>query len=150
MTTIAYNHKKKEIAVDGRTTKDMVVINDNSEKFVITEDYVIFIAGSVSDIEYLLELVDKNQRDAEFIPRATAFLVKESKVYTIYVDDRRMLCVEPVNENDAIGSGEPWAIAAMDFGKTTKAAVEYAASKDTCTGGKITVFNVKKMEFVNG
>ena len=41
-----------------------------------------------------------------------------------------------------VGSGGTFAYCALDFGKTAKEAVEYAATKDTNTGGKVRVFNL--------
>jgi len=53
-----------------------------------------------------------------------------------------------VEYNDAMGSGEEFALAALDHGKTAEDAVAYAATRDSGTGGKIRVFDVAKMEFI--
>jgi len=49
----------------------------------------------------------------------------------------------PIEFNDAWGSGAEWAIAAMDFGETAEGAIEYAKTKDTGTGGRIYIKEVK-------
>ena len=51
----------------------------------------------------------------------------------------------PVEHNRAIGSGNRFALAAMDFGKTAKEAVEYAACRDVYTGGKVESFRLDEL-----
>lgn len=44
----------------------------------------------------------------------------------------------------AIGSGWQFAAAAMDFGKTAKQAIEYAATRDNGTGGGVDYVRIRK------
>lgn len=44
----------------------------------------------------------------------------------------------------AIGSGWQFALAAMDFGKTAKQAIEYAATRDNGTGGGVDYVRIRK------
>lgn len=48
-------------------------------------------------------------------------------------DDQTPIPVE-LGERIAVGSGAAWAMAAMDFGKTSAEAVAYAATRDYGTG----------------
>ncbi|WP_210772140.1 hypothetical protein [Rhodanobacter lindaniclasticus] len=43
----------------------------------------------------------------------------------------------------AIGSGWQFAIAAMDFGKTAKQAIEYAMTRDNGTGGGVDFVRIR-------
>jgi hypothetical protein len=39
-------------------------------------------------------------------------------------------------------------LAALDFGKTAKEAVEYAMTRDVYSGGKVHVYDIDKGEFI--
>ena len=43
---------------------------------------------------------------------------------------------------DAIGSGSPFALTAMDMGASAEEAVTMAAKRDSCTGGKIRTLRI--------
>jgi len=53
-----------------------------------------------------------------------------------------------VDHNYAQGSGDQWALAALDFGDSAREAVEYAMTKDVYSGGKVHVYDIEKAEFL--
>ena len=57
-----------------------------------------------------------------------------------------MLSICELKFNDYVGSGGYDALRALDFGKSAKEAIEYAATKDCNTGGKVRVFNLDQEE----
>lgn len=144
MTTISYDHKLKQIAVDGRCTGDGVIKNDEDVKYLFTCDQAWFFCGQVSDYYLLLDAFSgKDVKHCE----SNALLVIDKQVWLCGVNDERFW-KEKVNYSCAIGSGHKFAISAMDHGKSAKASVEYAATRDIYTGGKITVYNIESGELI--
>jgi ATP-dependent protease HslVU (ClpYQ) peptidase subunit len=150
MTTIVYDHSARQIAVDGQVTQGNRICTGDDIKWKRDGDDWWFICGSVSDIERLIAHINATDPDAPKWPiECSAFLVRDGQVFQCIVTDDGEPCRSPVTYSDAMGSGEIYALSALDHGKTAKEAVEYAAMRDTGTGGKITVFDVDRMEIVD-
>lgn len=147
MTTIVYDHKAKLIAVDGRQTGDDVVLNDNHQKWVITDDgSVWFLCGQSCEFELLINsYYGKDDPKREL--HANAFRVFGSHVHMHGYDGSRHWS-HGVTASRAIGSGCQFAMAALDFGKSVKDAVKYAATRDIYTGGKIRVYDIASGKFI--
>lgn len=141
MTTIAYHHERKEIAYDGRTTRGDTIMNDASEKMVEKDGVRFFICGATGDYELLVSMYFGAK--SELVPEAYALVIDGGRVYRIgcQADGGFWKCIPDCS--DAIGSGWQYALSAMDFGKCAKGAVEYAATRDVYTGGKISVMRVE-------
>jgi len=155
MTTIVYDHKRGQIACDSRLTKGSMITTDGAQKWMKTENGIIFMAGCRADFEMLSALtVNYSHGDVvetEFELQCEGILVKDDHVYLISIQDGGQFWMEPLDEAvAATGSGSEWAIAAIDHGKTAKQAVEYAATRDIYTGGKVRVYDIKKGKFING
>ncbi len=138
MTTIAYHHKDKQIAVDSRVSSGTFINTDNHKKVYKVGDCILFLSGGLSDIYTFI---------SEFPEIRTAgscagFCIDNKLVYNISVDKEGRLHKSLVSYNDAEGSGYAFAIAAMDFGKSAKEAIKYTATRDNGTGGRIRVYNV--------
>jgi len=141
VTTIAYHHERKEIAYDGRTTRGDTIMNDKSEKMIEKGGVKFFLCGATCDYDLLMAMYFGEKSD--LVPEANALVIDGGAVYRIgcQIDGGFWKC-KP-DSNNAIGSGWTLALSAMDFGKCAREAVEYAATRDTCTGGKITVVGVE-------
>ena len=141
MTTIAYHHERKEIAYDGRTTRGDTIMNDASEKMVERDGVKFFLCGATCDYELLISMYFGTS--ADLVPEANALVIDGGVVYRIgcQTDGGFWRC--KTDCNDAIGSGWQFALSAMDFGRSAKEAVEYAATRDSCTGGKISTLRVE-------
>ena len=140
MTTIAYNHKDKQVAVDSRCCRGDLIDSDNHNKTIINKRGLWVFCGATSDAEYLMSL---NKREKVAVrPDCSAFLISKGSVYLVDTDRDGYCFFEKLDCNTTIGSGGAWALAAMDFGKTAKEVVNYAKTRDTKTGGKVRVFNV--------
>ena len=149
MTTIVYDHKARHIAVDGQTTQGNRICTTEAIKWKQDGDDWWFICGSVADRDRLIEHIKANDPDAPKWPiECSAFWVRGGQVFQCVVTDDGEPCVSGVCYSDAMGSGEQYALSALDHGKTAKEAVEYAATRDTGTGGKVSVFDVEKLEFI--
>ena len=63
---------------------------------------------------------------------------KEKRVYLLSGKDY----ISEIKEFHAIGSGEPYAIAALELGKSPKEAVEIASKYDLYTGGEVKTIEI--------
>lgn len=144
MTTIIYDHKNKQIAIDGRRTGDGVILNDNDVKYLFTCDQAWFFCGMVGDHLKLLDAFNGKQVK---ICESNAFLVIDKQVFRVGVHQGKFW-KEKIDFSDAMGSGCRFAISALDFGKTAKQCVEYAMTRDYYTGGKVTVYNIESGELL--
>lgn len=140
MTTICYHHESKTIAVDSRITKGEVICSDKYNKIRERNGVVFVLAGSASDIDLVVETYP-NQ--LTFKPSLSGYLIEDGKCYyLVYTEDGQPSTLETI-WNDSAGSGQDFAMAAMDFGATAKEAVKYAAKRDIYTGGSIKSFKIK-------
>lgn len=140
MTTIAYHHKDKQIAVDGRGTIGSLIASENFDKIIKNESGTWFLTGKACDFSILTSMQKDDNTDV--MPECHALLARGGKVYAVSVSEDGYFCEDELKYNHAIGSGDYFAIAAMDFGRSAKEAVKYAATRDCYTGGKIKVINV--------
>ena len=141
MTTIVYCHKTKLIAVDSRVTESGGFISsDKKDKTTKNDLGLWFTSGKVSDHVDLVKL--KHNQSVDIVPSCGAFLIKDKSIFLVEVSSSGMCTYEKLTCNDGMGTGGKLALAALDFGKTAKEAVEYAATKDCYTGGKVRVFNL--------
>jgi len=139
MTTIVYCHKTKQVAVDSRQTAGGDIVNNNYDKTRYKKANLWFLSGDTAEIESFMNHEHRDEIDSPFSCRA--LFISNRKVYLAVNSNGHML-VEELGANCGIGSGAYWAESALDFGKTAKEAVEYAATKDCYTGGKVRVFNL--------
>ena len=134
MTTIAYNHDEKMVAVDSRTCCNNVIVNDKANKIYQVGDLTFIACGDVPDIQEFMETypnINKKLNCHGVMIDGGGF------AYDFGVNDSGEFSKCKITYNDAFGSGCEFAIAAMDFGKTAKEAVEYAMTRDNKTGGKV-------------
>jgi hypothetical protein len=140
MTTIAYNHKDKEIAYDSRSTSNGILMSDSVEKAVAVNNVIFFLCGCVCDNDNFIAMYFGDERKR--VPEVSAIAVDNGKFYRCGVTDKLEFWKQEITHDDAIGSGMDWALAAMDFGKSAKEAVEYAKTRDIYTGGKVRTFKL--------
>lgn len=149
MTTIVYDHASQKIAVDGRTTSSGVVTSDCERKFIETADGIWFLSGCLSDFDLLIESFKDGDKafDLPAIPDALALFVRDGDVFIRAVTDKGEAWTQKLNHNRCIGSGSSFATAALDFGKNAVEAVQYAATRDIYTGGRIAVYDIVSQLF---
>ena len=142
MTTIVYSHKEKVIACDSRETKGGMIATDNCQKIFKREDGIVFVgAGTVHDINIMIATYPQGYEGMDTLT-ASAFVIDGGRVYDCAIVDGSYHRVE-IGFNLALGSGQDFAIAALDFGYTAKQAVKYAMTRDCATGGKIRTVKVR-------
>jgi ATP-dependent protease HslVU (ClpYQ) peptidase subunit len=145
MTTIVYDHKNKQIACDSRITGGGLILTDCATKFKENDKGLWFFAGIKADVSQLIELEHNSKPEVK--PDCSALLIKDKKCFLVAFNGD--YC--SISENDynhSIGSGDVWALAAIDMGKTAKEAVEYAMTRDVYTGGKVHVYDIEKAAFI--
>lgn len=140
MTTIAYHHASKTIAYDSRSTRDIVIISDSVNKRVDRDGVSFFLCGSVVDYDLLISIYFGGKD--ELVPECNAYAVSDSGVFRIGVSESGEFWKQKLEHDEAMGSGWQWAIAAMDMGRSAQDAVEYAKTRDSCTGGRVNVFEI--------
>jgi len=144
MTTIAYHHKDRQIAVDSRVTSGDEILSDTENKAYKNELGIWLGSGNSCDYDMLFELKHKDECYDKL--DCDALVIVKGKVYHVAIDeDTHCCCWTEAHYNYTLGTGEAYAMSAMDFGKSAKEAVEYAKTKDTNTGGLVRCYNLKKV-----
>lgn len=146
MTTIVYDHKARQIAIDSRATSSGIIVDDESQKWRITESGEIwFTCGAICDEELLIDCFKDGDKklNVEVIPDANAFVVRGDKVLMRGVTQDGEAWTQGLTNTRCLGSGSSFALAALDHGKNARQAVEYAMTRDCCTGGKVHVYDIE-------
>lgn len=148
MTTIVYDHKNKQIAVDSRLTKGgTTIISDYHVKYLKNDIGMWFFSGDICDQDGFVSCYGKEQEQQPVTFNASAFLVIGKDVFSVYMDDG-YFCKTPLTHSDCKGSGELLALSALDFNCTAKEAVEYAKTRDVFSGGEVHVYDIEKGGFI--
>ncbi len=148
MTTIVYDHKNKIIAIDSRITKGgNTIITDEGIKYKKDNVGLWFFCGDICDQEGFMSCYDKEEEQQKVTFNSSAFLVIDSKVYSVYMEDG-YFCKLELDHSDCKGSGELLALASLDHGSDAVGAIEYAKKRDMFTGGYIHQYDIEKMEFI--
>lgn len=145
MTTIAYDHVNKRIAVDGRAQMADVILTDSAIKWLRQDDELWIFCGLTADFEDLAKLKHNDKPDV--LPDCEALMVKQGKVYLVSFN-QGYCCYTECQYNIAKGSGWKFALAALQLGKTAVEAVSLASTLCVYTGGVITEFDTTTGEQV--
>lgn len=143
MTTIVYDAKKHQIAVDSRATANGLIVTDECQKWHITDDFVFFLAGAVHEIELVHQYYPNIQFEGSSSCQGFVYERATNRLYSVGWHEGRQIN-NHITYNFAFGSGMHYALAALDMGRTAKSAVEAAFKRDTGSGGKINVFDLEK------
>ena len=142
MTTIAIDHDS--ISADGRATDgNGYISSDNKKKLFKRDDVIYAFAGAVSDGNSLIDLVldgispSSNDLDCNLVTIDDEEILMHS-----FVDG--VLRSWQVTPPYTLGSGDHFALAAMDLGLNSKQAVKLAMKRDSGSGGRIQTIKYKK------
>ena len=138
MTTIAYHHKERKIAVDGRVSAGPTILTDNGIKVHECEGVTFVLCGNCSDIETLIR--DYPNIDQEL--GCYGIMIKDGDAYDVGFGENGKLLQCTIYYNAAFGSGCDFALAAMDLGMSAASAVNYAMTRDSATGGAVRVIDL--------
>lgn len=137
MTTIVYHHKTKTVAVDSRVTAGNNIISDTENKIHKASGKTFALCGTNADIGVYLNDIENPPKDLD----VAGVIIDGGKAYGMCFDCDFVKW--ELTHDQGFGSGHQYAIAALDFGKSAKEAVKYAATKDCKTGGRIRVVKVQ-------
>lgn len=141
MTTIAYNHKDKQIAWDSRSTSNGVIITDSTQKMTVIDGVRFWFTGTVTDQRAFIGMYF-GAKCGEFTPECGAYVYDEELFYC-GVTEQGELWKEPVDCNHASGSGGNFAMSGMVMGMTARQSVQHAKRLDVYSGGRVRSFNLK-------
>lgn len=135
MTTIAY--KDGVIAYDSRQTRNDRIISDDCLKCQVVDGVSFFLSGAVCDEKALIAAYFGTPSPVPV--ECSGYAVDGGKLLMIGHDDKTGIWKQELDPSnpDAIGSGTPYALAAMDMGASAEEAVRAAMKRDIYTGGKI-------------
>ncbi|WP_025126463.1 proteasome subunit beta [Pseudomonas sp. PH1b] len=135
MTTIAY--KDGVIAYDSRATRGTVITDDDCEKLQECKGVRFLCTGATCDFDALIAGYFGEHSPSPV--EASGYAIANGSLWMIGHDDKTgpWKTRLSLGNADAIGSGSPFALTAMDMGATAEEAVGMAAKRDSCTGGKI-------------
>jgi ATP-dependent protease HslVU (ClpYQ) peptidase subunit len=138
MTTIIYSKKEKLIAFDSRQSAGNLIISDDCNKSLSRSGVTFVISGYPCDFNIIIDsyFSEDNVIDDRINFSALALDHSVKKVYLLTRSESRLM-ITPLDTSISVGSGEDFALAALDFGRTAKEAVKYAMTRDSGTGGKI-------------
>jgi hypothetical protein len=148
VTTIIYEHKSKTITCDSRAVIDGGIIgSDDCIKWRYKKDKLFFFAGLVCEFDdFMAQFGVKCKPDLNF--QTSAIMVDNMKAYLCGVDQDDGWWQEELAFSASIGSGRQFALSALDFGKNSREAIDFAATRDIYTGGKCHVFDMGKASFI--
>lgn len=149
MTTIVYDHKARQIAVDSRMTRSGVILSDEALKWKYDKSVILFLTGCTCDFDLFMQHYGTHGNKSDYEIEADAFIVRDGVVYEAGFSKTAGYFETPLRDySSAIGSGQSFALSALDFGCNAKEAVEYAMTRDIYTGGKVHVYDIESARFL--
>lgn len=146
MTTIAY--KDGKIATDGQETAGDVIVHMDAVKCQEFDGVNFFLCGSEEDRDALIAAWPdgKLARDN----RAAGFAVNQGALMGCCANEGRChTWSHHIKAPYAFGSGEQFAMGAMDAGMSAAEAIAIAANRDVATGGTVRVYDAKTGEQIS-
>lgn len=148
MTTIAYNHKDGEIAVDSRVTCGSTIVNDKANKITELNGIVFIGCGLEIDIEKLINSYVQGGSYEQL--DASLYAIEKGAVFRCGQDESSGFWRRKCDVNRAEGTGADYALAVMDFGSSAKDAVKYACTRDIYSGERLELLKlIKGLKMLN-
>lgn len=141
MTTIAYHHESRTIAVDSRESEGGLICSDNVDKWVNIDGVRWFTCGSISAIGDAVDQLTNGAIESSSGEFAMMALTSDGGIVVISDNGNGGVLKEQTKYSYALGSGRAFALAAMDMGMDAEQAVKYAMTRDCFTGGKVNVYS---------
>ena len=139
MTTIAY--RDGILAADGRMTYGDTIFTDHTKKIHRLSDGALFaLCGDVSYVQPMLDSLEDDEVDLPEVSEGSSFtavIVERDGKLRLYEGRGGFITLDAPYY--AFGSGEEYAIGAMDMGASAQDAVRVACGRDLGTGGDIQI-----------
>lgn len=137
MTTIAY--RDGIIATDGQVTAGDVIVFLDEIKREEKDCVAFFLCGSEDEREELMDAWPEGKVSKDC--NAGGFAINQGVLLGCCANNGRVSTwSHPRSANWAFGSGEQFAIGAMDAGLTAADAIAVASNRDVATGGTIRTY----------
>ena len=139
MTTIAY--KDRVIAYDSRTTAGDLISSDDTEKKHIVDGVTFFMCGATSDYNKFFDLYFEKSDQFKNID-VSALVINYGELFLVAIDDETGMWKQPMRLDNpcALGSGNTFALTAMDLGLSAFDAVKQAIKRDCKSGGIVRLY----------
>ena len=139
MTTIAYNHKDKELAADSQGTSGNTIVSNKTKKLVRIVDGWVALWGNTTCMEEIYEVLEGNALNLTGMTEEVGGIVMydNGKVYNLHVNPLGRLSKKEINSDYADGSGREYALGALYAGATATQAVKAAIRYDIYSSGRI-------------
>ena len=132
------------IAYDSRQTRNSAIVSDSAPNCQVFDGVRFFLSGAVCDDKALIAAYFGT---ASQVPvECSGYVVDGGKLKMVGHDDKTGIWKQDLDQAnpDAIGSGAPYALAAMDMGASAEDAVRAAMKRDIYTGGAVRTVNIKQ------
>lgn len=141
MTTIAYNHRDKELASDSQGTSCEVIVPKVYTKIHKLSFGWVGFWGNTADMGAAIKILEGDELEGDWTKLDVGGIVlpDTGSAYNFYIDSLGGLAKEFITNNWAAGSGREFALGAMHVGATAREAVKAAIKYDIYSGGKIVV-----------
>lgn len=141
MTTVAYNHKDKEIAVDGQCTSGTTIVSDSCVKLYRFDSGWAAFCGSVADIPTYLAILNRVpvEGDLSRLDCDCIVVPDNRNPYSLLFDSLGDRVADDIKGNWALGSGREFALGALHAGASARDAVKAAIKYDIYSGGRVVV-----------
>ncbi len=139
MTTIAYNHKDKELAVDSQATSGDLATSITTKKIHRIDGAWVAFCGSLVVVEEFIWALDKDVANLGSLTDEISGIVMydTGSVYNVFINPLGRVVKLKINENFAAGSGRSIALGALYVGATATQAVKAAIRYDIYSSGRI-------------
>ena len=108
------------------------------KKIVRVNNEIIGLAGNICDFHKFLKWYEHKDEDLEDVFEESEFIVLNDQGIFTYESPFPIQHLED-RGHYSIGSGQKFALSAMDLGYTPEDAVKYARERDTGTGGRVDI-----------
>lgn len=143
MTTIAI--RDGIIAYDSRLSRGTLIVDDNHDKKRIVGDLIFFCYGNLTGGTRLIDAYVNNVVNLPI--EASAVLVEKGVAYHVGYDldaDPEHIWKSEITWYEAFGTGDFFAITAMDMGCSAYDAVKMAAKRDALTNDNVRTYRLPK------
>jgi len=151
MTTLVYSKEKHALYADSRETDGSGrILSNNVPKIKILDNGdIIAMSGSVITVQEIERAwPDINFEKVDGTAQGFYYDVGTDEVHVIGIhEDLQAGTIHPSSWRQeytiAFGSGADFALAGMDLGLGPAEAIEYAATRDSCTNDKVTMIDLR-------
>ncbi len=139
MTTIAYNHRDREMATDSQATAGYCTVSTTTTKLFRVVDGWLAFCGNWADAQCLMDYLAGDEVDLKGLEVGAFIMPDTGNPYQLVLSNAGRVQQMPISCSFALGSGSDYALGAMEAGASAKDAVKAAIKYDVFSGGRVVV-----------